>query len=281
MLAEIWDLGFRRVELGHGIRVSLLQGIKEFMRDHDLEITSLHNFCPLPIDVFQASPDCLQCTSNDPVERRRAERHTLATIDQAFNLGASRVVFHLGSVPIGDATRHLLKQIYQGKLFSRQFVRTKLRALQRRQKIDLYPRVLEWLQPVIAHAAEAGVALGIENRVEIETFPSESEFRKLLDALDPKVVGYWHDFGHAQIRHNLTLIDHAEWLGSVAHRLVGCHVHDVIYPDRDHQVPFSGTIPFGDLLAMIPRTLPLVWEPAPSTPAQAIRAALDQWNELA
>jgi sugar phosphate isomerase/epimerase len=281
MLAEIWDLGFRRVELGHGIRVSLFQGIKEFMRDHDLEITSLHNFCPLPIDVFQASPDCLRCTSSDPGERRRAERHTLATIDQAFNLGASRVVCHLGFVPMGDATRQLLKQIYQGKLFSRQFVRTKLHALQQRQKTDLCPRVLEWLQPVIAHAAEAGVALGIENRVEIETFPSESEFQKLLDALDPKVVGYWHDFGHAQVRHNLTLIDHAEWLGSVAHRLVGCHVHDVIYPDRDHQVPFSGTIPFADLLAMIPGTLPLVWEPAPGTPAQAIRAALDQWNELA
>jgi sugar phosphate isomerase/epimerase len=280
MLAEIWDLGFRHVELGHGIRVSMLTGIKDFLRDHDLEVTSLHNFCPLPVDVFQASPDSLQCTSNDAHERKRAERHTLATIDQAFNLGASRVVLHLGFVPMGNATRRLLQQIYQGRLFSRQFVRTKLGALQRREKIDLCPRVLEWLQPVITHAAGAGVLLGIENRFRIETFPSESEFQKLFEALDPKVVGYWHDFGHAQIRHNLTLIDHAEWLGSVAHRLVGCHIHDVIYPDRDHRVPFSGTIPFRNLLTMIPRTLPLVWEPAPSMPAQAIREAFDQWNEL-
>jgi hypothetical protein len=43
----------------------------------------------------------------------------------------------------------------------------------------------------------------------------------------------------AHIRHNLTLIDPNEWLESVARRLVRCHVHDVIYPDREHRVPFG------------------------------------------
>lgn len=50
----------------------------------------------------------------------------------------------------------------------------------------------------------------------------------------------------AHIRHNLTLIDPNEWLESVARRLVRCHVHDVIYPDREHRVPFGGTAPFRD-----------------------------------
>jgi sugar phosphate isomerase/epimerase len=169
MLAEIWELGFRQVELGHGIRLSLLQGIAEFLRDHDLAITSLHNFCPLPLEVFHASPDCLQCTSSDPNERNRAQRHTFATIDQAVRFGAPYVVLHLGFAPMRDETNRLAKLIHQGKIFGRTFVQTKLRALRQREKADVYPRVRDWLVPVIEHAKQARVRLGIENRTELDT----------------------------------------------------------------------------------------------------------------
>jgi sugar phosphate isomerase/epimerase len=280
MLAEISELGFRQVELGHGIRLSLLQGIAEFRRDHDLAITSLHNFCPLPLEVFHSSPDCLQCTSSDPNERNRAQRHTFATIDQAARFGAPYVVLHLGFAPMRDETNRLAKLIYHGKIFGRTFVQTKLRALRRREKTDLYPRVRDWLIPVVEHAKQAGVKLGIENRTELDTFPNEQEFNKLFDDFKEPVVGYWHDFGHAQVRQNLTLHDHAEWLQAVAPRLLGCHMHDVIYPDRDHRIPFTGTVPFSQLLPMIPEHAPLVWELSPSAQADAIRAALQKWREL-
>ncbi|MBV8813366.1 MAG: hypothetical protein JO271_02665 [Verrucomicrobia bacterium] len=59
-----------------------------------------------------------------------------------------------------------------------------------------------------------------------------------------------------------------------------CHVHDVIYPDREHRVTFGGTVPFRNLLAMIPTTLPLVWELVPNKSAEAIRAALDQGSDF-
>jgi sugar phosphate isomerase/epimerase len=279
MLAEISELGFRQVELGHGIRVSLLQGIADFLRDHDLTISSLHNFCPLPLEVFRASPDCLQCTSSDATERRRAQRHTLATIDQAVSFGAPYVVLHLGVVPMRDATARLSKLIYQGKIFGRTFVQTKLQALRQREKTDLYPRVRDWLVPIVEHAKQAGVSLGIENRTELDTFPSEDEFKKLFDEFKEPVLGRWHDFGHAQIREHLTLQDHAERLQAAVPRLFGCHVHDVIYPDRDHRIPFTGTVPFKDLLPMIPAHAPLVWELSPSAKADAIRTAFQQWRE--
>ena len=279
MLAEIGELGFRQVELGHGIRVSLLQGIADFLRDHDLTISSLHNFCPLPLEVFQASPDCLQCTSSDATERRRAQRHTLATIDQAVSFRAPYVVLHLGFVPMRDATERLAKLIQQGKIFGRTFVQTKLRALRQREKTDLYPRVRDWLVPIVEHAKQAGVSLGIENRTELDTFPSEDEFKKLFDEFKEPVLGRWHDFGHAQIREHLTLQDHAERLQAAAPRLFGCHVHDVIYPDRDHRIPFTGTVPFKDLLPMIPARAPLVWELSPSAKVDAIRTAFQQWRE--
>jgi sugar phosphate isomerase/epimerase len=280
MLAEIWELGFRQVELGHGIRLSLIQGIADFVRDHDLAITSLHNFCPLPLEVFHASPDCLRCTSSDPSERSRAQRHTLATIDQAVSFGASSVVLHLGFARVRDETQRLSKLIHQGKIYGRTFVQTKLRALKKREKADVYPRVRDWLVPVVEHAKQAGIKLGIENRTELDTFPNANEFKKLFDEFKEPVLGHWHDFGHAQVRQNLTLHDHAEWLQAAASRLFGCHVHDVIYPDRDHRIPLTGTIPFTELLPMIPEHVPLVWELSPTAPADAIRAALQKWQEL-
>jgi len=280
MLAEIWELGFRQVELGHGIRLSLIQGIADFLRDHDLTITSLHNFCPLPLEVFHASPDCLQCTSSDPSERNRAQRQTFATIDQAVSFGAQYVVLHLGFAPVRDETKRLSKLIHQGKIFGRTFVQAKLRALREREKADVYPRVRDWLVPVVEHAKQARLRLGIENRTEIATFPNEYEFKKLFDDFKEPVLGRWHDFGHAQIREHLTLHDHGERLQAAAPRLLGCHVHDVIYPDCDHRIPFTGTVPFKELLPMIPAHAPLVWELSPSTQADAIPAALQKWREL-
>jgi sugar phosphate isomerase/epimerase len=280
MLEEIWELGFRQVELGHGIRISLIQGIADFHRDHDLVITSLHNFCPLPLEVFHASPDCLQCTSSDATERKRAQRHTLATIDLAVRFGAPYVVLHLGVVPMRDPTRALSKLIYQGQIFGRTFVQTKLRALRRRQKTDLYPRVRDWLIPVVEHAKQAGIKLGIENRAELDTFPNEYELKKLFDDFKEPLLGHWHDFGHAQVKQNLTLQDHAEQLQAAVSRLLGCHVHDVIYPDRDHRIPLTGTVPFKELIPMIPAHAPLVWELTPSAQAEEIRNALHRWLEL-
>jgi len=178
-----------------------------------------------------------------------------------------------------DKTDQLSKLIYQGKIFGRTFVQTKLRALRQRERSDLYPRVRDWLGPILEHAKQARVSVGIENRIEIDTFPNESEFKKLFDDFKEPVLGYWHDFGHAQVREHLTLQDHAEWLQTMAPRLLGCHVHDVIYPDRDHRIPLTGTVPFKQLLALIPAPARLVWELSPSAQPDAIRAAVDTWRE--
>ena len=57
-------------------------------------------------------------------------------------------------------------------------------------------------------------------------------------------VGYWHDFGHVQVKHNLGFLDHVEWLREVAPRLVGCHLHDTQWPGRDHMAPFTGDVEY-------------------------------------
>src|SRR5208282_6904483 len=107
MLDEIFRLGFDRVELSHGIRLSLWEGIEHFLADHPMTVTSLHNFCPLPIEITHPAPDCYQCTSDNPRERERALQHTLHTIDCARKVGANRMVMHLGSVTSSDDTTRL------------------------------------------------------------------------------------------------------------------------------------------------------------------------------
>jgi sugar phosphate isomerase/epimerase len=279
MLNEIFALGFDRVELSHGIRQSLRDGIEQFLADHPMTVTSLHNFCPLPTQFDGPAPGCYQCTSVRPVERERAKHYTLQTIDYAHRLGAKRVVLHLGSVTVPDYTERLIRSIFAGRYLDRHYVKIKLKAIQKREAVAAYDSVVEWLQPALAHAKAAGVTLGIENRIGIETFPSEREFRRLFREIADRTIGYWHDFGHAQIRHNLTLIDHAEWLAEMSPRLIGCHIHDVQFPARDHRVPFSGMIDFAALIPSLPIDQPMVWELSSGASKEDIVAALTHWKE--
>jgi sugar phosphate isomerase/epimerase len=280
MLQEIVDLGFRAVELSHGIRVPLVEGIHRFVSDGAVEVTSLHNYCPLPIDILQAAPDCFQCTSHRSSERARALRHTLATIDLAAQFGAKRVVLHLGSVPMSKKSERLLDYLQTGKTSDRKFLSWKEQAIRKRAQLDYYPRVAEWLTKITEQARQAGILLGVENRIGMETFPSEQEFRQLFQDFGAEVLGYWHDFGHAQARHNLTLLDHREWLTEMLPRLLGCHVHDVKFPDRDHRAPFTAELPFADLIPLVPASVPLVWELSASVTRSEIRVALERWNTL-
>ena len=73
MLREIkGKLGFDLIELGHGIRISLMPGIQKMFDAGEVRFSSLHNFCPLPVEVMAASPDCYQFSAVYPQERERA-----------------------------------------------------------------------------------------------------------------------------------------------------------------------------------------------------------------
>jgi sugar phosphate isomerase/epimerase len=106
------------------------------------------------------------------------------------------------------------------------------------------------------------VALGIETRSHYEQVPDEREMLALLDHYRGcPWIGFWHDFGHVQRKANLGLLDHAELLTAIAPRLLGCHVHDVEWPARDHRVPFTtGGVDFHKLMPLVPKGIPLVWE---------------------
>src|SRR5437763_4619911 len=133
MLREIQGLGFNLIELGHGIRISLLPGIQKMFDAGEVQFSSLHNFCPLPVEIMHASPDCYKFSSPHSKERERANKQTFQTIDFAARLGAPFVVLHCGEVEMGPVTDSLIALVKKGKLLSRQFVKKKIRAVEKRE----------------------------------------------------------------------------------------------------------------------------------------------------
>src|ERR1700690_1191632 len=108
MLREIRDLGFAYAELSHGIRLGLLPGILEAVDAGEIKISSLHNFCPLPMGVNHASPNLYEFSDERPRERELAVKYTVKTLDFAQRVKAPIVVLHLGSMDLKDYTAKLI-----------------------------------------------------------------------------------------------------------------------------------------------------------------------------
>ncbi len=281
MLHEILDLGFRRIELGHGIRISLMPGVQKIFDEGKVEFSSLHNFCPLPVEVLGASPDCYQFSSWNANERERAVKQTFQTIDFAERFGAPFVVLHLGEVRMQPITDTLIALAKKGKLLSRKYVREKIRAVKKREGAApaYLARVKECLKRIVDYAGTKKVKLGIEGRRGYEEIPSETELPGLLDELNASHVGYWHDFGHIQIKANLEFLDHSEWLRQIGPRAFGCHVQDCIWPAQDHQPPFAGDVDLVNLVPLLPENCAWVWEMSPRKTVEEIRRSVEIWEK--
>src|SRR5207237_8714792 len=188
-------------ELGHVTRISLMPGIHNMSEPGKVKFSSLHNFCPLPLEVMCASPDCYQFSSPYGKERERAIKQTFQTIDFAERLGAPFIVMHLGEIPMKPVTDSFIKRLRKGEQFSRKYVREKIRAVEKREAASAahMERVKDCLKRVVEYAAGKKVKFGIEGRRGYEEIPSERELPALLDELNSPQVGYWHVFGPIQI----------------------------------------------------------------------------------
>lgn len=282
MAREIMDLGFRRIELGHGLRAPMVAGLLEAKDKLGFEVSSVHCFCPLPPEVLADNPDCYEFTSHRAQDRRRATRLAIQTVDMAERFGAKTVVIHAGRIRTLNETQKLRDIAQKGGLLSKRYARTKVEAVRRRERVgEAYvQRTLGCLTEVADHGLKMGISLGIENREDYEAVPSEREIDNLLRRLDASNAGYWHDFGHAQIKQHLSLLDHAQWLDTIGSRAIGCHVHDVKWPFTDHRPPFTGEVPFEKLMPKLPKDAEFVFEMSPRVTAEEIVLARDRWRSL-
>ena len=286
MVEEMRALGFKRIELSHGIRISLVAGILKAVEEGIVEISSVHNFCPLPNMVQHAAPNLYQPSSKDARELALWNHYSLQTLDFAMKVGAPRIVMHSGSIHFFfrspearlekwiDASELPADELSEDENFQKQRDRA-MKQIRRRvpawlaRTRDSYEKLLEPLR-------EQEVAVGIENREGLEELPLDADLDDFLTSLgEDAPVGYWHDAGHAQIKHQLGLLDHAEHLAKMAPKLIGFHLHDVSEKGKDHQPPGTGTNDFKMIASHVRPEHTLVLELSPSLSSDQVRASRD------
>jgi sugar phosphate isomerase/epimerase len=282
MLEEIRALGFEYAELSHGIRISLLPGILDAVDAGVVKISTVHNFCPLPMGIDRAAPNIFQFSSDNPRERENAYKHTVKTIETAARLKAQLVVLHMGSVDMKDYTDRLLEMIVDGKRETPKYQKLLEEALRKRgDRAEEYVResnaMLQRIEPV---AQQHGVMLGVENREALEEIPFEDGMPLYFREFGSPTVRYWHDTGHAQIKANLGIIDHAMHLESLAEFQAGFHIHDVEYPGHDHRAPGTGTIDFAALKPFVKPEHIKVFEMSPSLETEEVMAGITRIKAL-
>ena len=253
MVQEMAALGFEHIELSHGIRISLVPGILKAIQETDVSVASVHNFCPLPTGITTAAPNLFMPSSGDSREADQWLRHTKRTIDFAAQVGARVVVLHLGQTEFFWLTPGNKLKAYARKHPDSDPVQDEAHravvdaalARMRKRMPPYWARTKTNIELILAHAAERGVKLGIENREKFEELPLDADFPEYLRTMSvPGVAGYWHDTGHAHIKQQMGLIDHAAQLEANAESTLGFHLHDTDASGRDHQPLGKGNIDF-------------------------------------
>jgi sugar phosphate isomerase/epimerase len=289
MLREMADLGFDRVELSHGIRISLVPGILRAVEEGVVKVGSTHNFCPLPMGAFQAAPNFFQPSSADSQERDQWQRQTKRSIDFAAQVDARLLVCHLGSVKYFwlQPDRHIAAYreahpdaARSGDKAYRALVDRALLKIRRRMP-PFWQRTQDCIRSVLDYASEKNVTLGLENRERFEELPIDADFPEFLAGMpSPAPVGYWHDVGHAHLKEGMGLVDHRRQLEDNASRMLGFHLHDVDSEGHDHQAIGSGGVDFGMVSRFWRPEHILVIELSPRVTAEEVLSSKAMVDEL-
>jgi sugar phosphate isomerase/epimerase len=285
MIDEILDLGFRNIELSHGMTIAKLPGIRKAYQAGKFTCSGVHNYFPSPVEVMIDAPDAYEFTSHRSFDRKRAHDMTLQTLELAAEFRANYLVLHMGSVPLKPAkyTKRLTAMVADGKILDPDYNEAKIKFIKKREKIAslYYGRAIDTLEQLVVKAEEYGIILAVESRSRYEDVPSEREMLHLQNHFkDNPWIGYWHDFGHVQLKHNIGLLDHVDWLKQISPHIIGAHIHDVEWPARDHRTPFTGTLDYKTLLPFFPPDCPIIWELSPTRKTEEIKQALQVWRQL-
>ena len=289
MLREMADLGFAWVELSHGIRITLAPGILKALQEGVIKVASCHNFCPLPAGVSHAAPNLYLPSSPDKRERAQWLRQSQRTVDFAQQVGAPKVVLHLGTVDF--LWSHPAKKVdayvdaHPGADLANDPAYRKVlaKALTRlKERMPPYwENTLAGLRDLLPYAEARGVKLGFENREGLEELPLDADHPALIAAMArPAACGYWHDVGHAQIKQDLRIFDHRAHLEKNASNAIGFHLHDVSAEGRDHQAIGTGRVDFDMVSSFWRPDHTLVIELSPRLTREEVLASKQRVDEL-
>ncbi len=277
MLREIRELGFEYAELSHGVSISLMPGILAAVGAGEIKISSLHNFCPLPMGVTHAAPNLYEFSADKAYERELAIRYTLKTFDFAGRVQAPAVVLHLGSMELKDYTGRLCDLLERDGTPTPRFEKLLAEAVAKREaaKGKFVAHTNETLRQLLPEAEKRGLKLGCENRQALEEIPLESDFASFFREFASPNVVYWHDVGHAQIKENLGLIRHVAAPG-IAGRTARWVFTSMMcnFPTRDHAAPGTGMIDYAALKPFVKPEHIKVFELSPGLPVEAVKSGI-------
>jgi sugar phosphate isomerase/epimerase len=252
MVQEMAGLGFEWIELSHGIRITLVPGILRGVEEGIIKVASCHNFCPLPTGVMHAAPNLYMPTSRDRRERDQWLRHSKRSVDFTHQVGARKLVMHLGSVEFlwfnpehkvekylnAHPDADLAKDASYQKLLAASLAKI------RDRKPAFWDNLRAGIGVLMPYAETKNVTLGFENREALDELPLDADFATFIPPLPAAQAGYWHDTGHAHIKASMGVLNHREHLEQNAPRAIGFHLHDVNDMGHDHQPIGTGKIDF-------------------------------------
>ncbi len=282
MLGEIRSLGFESVELGPNLNISLLPGIRRLHQRGRIKVSGLHNFCPMPIGAVANQFGRCDFSSLEAKDQERALQLTYQTIDYAKELEAEFVIVNLGGTAMEGYTEKLVTYVNRDELHSRNYVQQKLAGIRIRERVGrkYLQQAKAALDHVVNYAAQKQIKIGVAMRSHYESIPNEREMLELMQEYEKNpFIGYWHDFGNAQLKANLGLMNHRQWLEKMQPYVIGCHLHDLQWPDQTHCVPLSGMIEFDELMEVIPDRTPIVWEMSSDRRKADIKQAVPIWEQ--
>jgi sugar phosphate isomerase/epimerase len=250
IIRTILDLGIHGVELEYRINESMLEEILPFVKRREILVPSIHNIMPLPEGMAReaANGEFVSLSSPDRSEREMAIKYTQRTLDWAEEVGAQAIVLHLGKIPAESSMRALMK-LYDDKRIhteeGKKLLGEKMKIRAREGEKHL-SAALQSLDKLAKDAEKRCLFLGVENRYNIQDFPSLNEFKSIFQKFDGSAVRYWHDIGHATTQENLGLVRPGELLEQFGRHLIGVHLHGC-RGYEDHYAPGSGEEDYGQI----------------------------------
>jgi sugar phosphate isomerase/epimerase len=110
----IKQMGFDAVELSYKITNQQLKELEPLLKDLEIKVSSVHNFCPVPNDgpSERHLSNYYRLSSIDESERQQAVKWTNIAVDTAEHLGAGVVVIHAGTLDFEDERSPRLFHLY-------------------------------------------------------------------------------------------------------------------------------------------------------------------------